>query len=398
MSEATLVNGKRRNGRAIHDGKQVETIDEASQGSDVATTSIAPSESVPSQPESSQASQEVPAVRTLEQLVADYEASLDRTAKSIGRLMDGTKLAVYCEVGEECDAHLHLAKLVYDTQASERKVASEWSETLYDNECAKLSLRVRALFPHLFLAEKESSDEDEAKGRKRRDPIRVQDYVLTTRGVRVVRPIVGDCIDNLSYRLCSNYLFRKVVSLSKAKLTCTLKKDWAEFTRTEVPRVANGQISVGEFIAQLNAHEGKLSDAREEAKNAGKSPADIAKAQKDAAQRKAIQEKTRKSAKLNESLTTSLFDALSGVMEPSKVQDIIVKACEDTGVSLPCLNPPDRTIDPSTITADELLDTLRTMMLLKRMDEVRAVCTACAEMVAIFPALAPKPLAIANAG
>ena len=87
-----------------------------------------------------------------------------------------------------------------------------------------------------------------------------------------MRPVTGDSIDSLSYGLVANYVCRKAISLSKSKLETKIRADWSEFLRVEIPRVAYGRITVGEFIAQLNAHEAKLTDARKASKNAGKTP------------------------------------------------------------------------------------------------------------------------------
>ena len=98
----------------------------------------------------------------------------------------------------------------------------------------------------------------------------------------------------LSYFLVVNYIARKVVSFSRTDLTCTMKADWSEFVRVNVPRVASGKILVRDFLSLMEEHEEKLDQAKLDAKHAGKTPEQIPQIEASETAKKATREKNAK--------------------------------------------------------------------------------------------------------
>jgi hypothetical protein len=322
---------------------------------------------------------------TKAEAIRRYEESFDRSAKSIGAILDNTALSAYCAVGEQCWDTIFRAKMILDMEADERKVASSWSPTDYDDQCNKLSVRCRVFFPHLFIGSIEKNDEAEAKG-KRRDPVRVSDYILAFKAVECLKtiPAVAACIDNVSYFLLINYIARKCITFSKNTLMAGVKDDWAEFCRVEIPRVATGQIRVGEFLNQLSRHENKLDEAKLAERHAGKTADQIAQAEAEANAKKKTREQATRENRVRTALSTSLADAMAGILTPDQIGAIISKTAQDAKVSLP------GSLNPATVKADDILDLMKSMFMLKRFPELRAICAACADMAVMLDRFDPK--------
>lgn len=391
MSNAVL---SRRNGKAVRNGREPEpgpmvdetiSIDQAvKEDVQVAvaaiTASTAPTLSMQSR----------------DALLKAYEDSFDRSVKSIGSILDNTALAVYCQVGEHCHDTVFRAKNLLDAETQDRlgkDAKSTWKADDFDDQCHRLSTRCRVLFPHLFAPSKEKADEAEAKGRKK-DPVRVSDYILAYLAVNAIKALTGDSVHGLSYYLIVNYVARKVVTFSRSDLTCTMKSDWAEFVRVTIPRLASGKILVRDFLSLMDEHEAKLDRAERDSKHAGKTPEQVAQIEATEAAKKATREKNAKIKRVRSALEDSLLNAMTGVLDPAEISRTIANAAQSANVHLPV-----SALNPETITVDEILDTLKAMFMAKRFDEVRAVVNGCAAMAPMLESFGPKPSQpVANAG
>ena len=186
-------------------------------------------------------------------------------------------------------------------------------------------MRCRVLFPHLFRPSKEESDKEDA-GKKKRDPVRISDYILAFLAVGVIRPLVGDAIENVSFFLVINYIARKCVSFSRTDLTAEIRTEWSEFLRVNIANLTSGRILVRDFLSLMDSHESKLSEAKTAEKHSGKTPEQIAQAEKEQELKKTVREKTARENRVRTSLSTSLADAFAGVLEPEQVSAIIIKS------------------------------------------------------------------------
>ena len=119
----------------------------------------------------------------------------------------------------------------------------------------------------------------------------------------------------------------------------------------------------------MEEHEEKLDQAKLDAKHAGKTPEQIAQIEASETAKKATREKNAKESKVRTALSSSLADAMSGVLTPDAISAIIVKSSQDANVNLPV-----SALNPATIGADDILDLLKSMFMLKRFDDLRSIC------------------------
>ena len=159
--------------------------------------------------------------------------------------------------------------------------------------------------------------------------VRIDDYIRVHAWVEAVRPMVPE-VERISFFQVVNK-FLPMLSWSRTELSGEIKKGWVDFVKATVAQqVSDAPMSIKDLDAAIQAHAAHLEAER----NAGKSPEQLAEAER----RKAVADATRAEMKAREDFTTSVDEALGGILSPSQLVDIVNKVAKDRGVTLPAGN------------------------------------------------------------
>ena len=156
--------------------------------------------------------------------------------------------------------------------------------------------------------------------------VRIDDYIRVHAWVEAVRPLVPEVERVSFYQVVNKFL--PMLSWSRTELSGEIKKGWVDFVKATVAQqVSDAPMSIKDLDAAIQAHAAHLEAER----NSGKSAEQLA----EAARRKSIADATRAEMKAREDITTSVDDALGGILTPTQLVDIVNKVAKDRGVKLP---------------------------------------------------------------
>jgi hypothetical protein len=319
------------------------------------------------------------------------KAARTKVANSYARLHEASKLDVYVGIGNDVKEAVLLAKADVDLTAAERKAASPWTDTDVDRQIALNSLEIKVLYPHIFVKAAEEEGRKNATKANKGIEMHLSDYVWTAIAHDLCKDIIGENISGVSYHIMVNFVVRKLVLKSKIDLTGKIRDGWTGFLQTHLDKLARGQITHGEFIAEMTAHEVKLAEARKAEANSGLTADQIAAKEK-AAELAAKQAKdSKRKGNINESLTSSLASALKDDgLNRGLIGSILMSQLAESKVSLADLGlEPNHAVNPKTCSADEVIDLIRAVFMAKRGDVFRDIITECVQMEAMLPKAKP---------
>lgn len=309
-------------------------------------------------------------------LLEKCTASMDAAVTSAELILGGTSLATYCLVGESCYSALHARKAYIDHDSTVRKTKSQWRSLDVDNYCADYALKVRREFPGLVRPIKESSQIAAKKAGKKADSqVRVIDWISTAVAVRTIEPILKsagcDGFGDVSYSMVNEFI-TPMTSFSKSDLDCEVRKDWFEFLRTVLVRLIRTEIEPGEFLAEIDAHKAKLADDKKHEKTAGKTPAQIAAEKKEEETKKANTAAKKLRADCNTGLTTSLSDAMSGLLSDDEVKAIVTTVEKTIGRKV--VSGASVAFNPDAFDLDQFKAGMKSLLIRQEFDAIKTVC------------------------
>jgi hypothetical protein len=249
--------------------------------------------------------------KNVEKLAEKNEAGINKIADLI-----------VAKIEDERTRNIRIGKQTLEHMVWQKSHFAAWTDKYFDQTCNKVSDRVQFLVPGTG-----------------RHPI--DEYVRVHAFVEVMRPLVGDAIDRLSYFQIRNKFAPNCMAFSKVTLEGELRPAWADWAKKFVA------MQAGEEKLSIKALDSAIADqakAIADAKNATKNPALVQEEER----KKKLAESARKESKCRTDLTMAIDSALDGTLRAEQVVGILEKVATDRKITLPSSGP-----NAATMTKDQ---------------------------------------------
>lgn len=282
-------------------------------------------------------------------LASDSENAIAASAQAEADIAASQTLEVYAKAGRAHHESIKLGKAEIDYSCEKRGVPSIWTGSDYDTVIDTITRRVRAMNPELFM-DFDAIKEDGKTPKASNSSERIHTRILVACVADALVALISDKVWKLPYRLVANYLrAERIYTFNKKDVSGALRPENAEFLKINLQRVADGGMTSKEFLIALQNHYAAIDKATVDAANAHLTPQEReVKAKASAAGAKAAK-KEQDVGSVRKSLSRDLATALSGVLPPADVADMVRDAAKAAKVSLPIGKMNPKTITPSEL-------------------------------------------------
>lgn len=205
--------------------------------------------------------------------------------------------------------YARLGKAVLDHAIWQKRNFAKWEDQDWERLCDKVAAQVK-----FQVAIKD---------------VRISAFARIHLWVEAVRPMVPD-VEKLSYYQVVNH-FLPTLKFSPTDLVGEIKKGWVDFVREAVARqLSDDPLPIKALADSIANHKKRLEDEA----NAKKDPAKLAEAE----HRAQVAKKTKAENDLRTKLTTSIDEALGGVLRPEQLVDLVNAVAKERKVDLPVGN------------------------------------------------------------